>query len=110
MIQRVNLPGHFELFAIDGVVPTFDVDAAFEAGEAQLADDTRPVAVAEARRAHLHERDLAEYAVLADNVPAHGRVLAVDVKDFRRPLAYLRNRVDEVDELVAGLPFEPDIV
>ena len=56
------------------------------AGEPQFADDVGPVAVAEAGRAHEHERLLAEDAVLADHVPAHGRVLAVDVEEFRAPI------------------------
>ena len=31
-------------------------------------------------------------------------------KNLRRPLADLRDRIDQIDELMAGLPFEPDIV
>src|SRR5690606_16892528 len=97
-----------EGIAVDGVVPAFDVDRAGPAGEPQFADDPRPVAVAEARRAHLDEAVLPEDAVLADDVPAHRRVLAVDMEDLPGPLADLRERIDEVDELVAGLPFEPE--
>ena len=80
------------------------------ASQPQLADDARPVAVAEARCAHLHERQFAEDAVLADHVPAHCRVLAVHVEDSRRPFADLRDRVDQIDELMTGLPFEAEVL
>src|SRR5271168_276626 len=101
IIQRVDLSRHFELLAIDRVVPALDVDAALVAREPQLADDAGPVGVAEAGRAHLHERIFAEYAMRLDDVPAHGRVLAVDMEELRRPFVDLRDRVDEIDELVA---------
>src|SRR5579859_2810035 len=48
--------------------------------------------------------------MLADHVPSDGRILAMDVKDFLRPFANLRQRVDQIDELVAWLPFETEIV
>src|SRR5215217_8077312 len=110
MPQRMDLPGHFKRIAIDRIVPTLDIDGAGPAGEAQFGDDVGPVAVAEARRAHEDVRVLAENAVLADHVPADGGVLAVHVEDLVRPFANLGQRIDEVDHLVAGLPFEPDIV
>ena len=80
------------------------------AGKAQFGNDVRPVGVAEARRAHEDELFLAEDAVLADDVPADRRVLAVHVEDLLRPFADLRQRVDQIDHLMAGLPFEPEIV
>ena len=80
------------------------------AGQAQLGNDVGPVAVAETRRAHEDELFLAENAVLPDHVPADRRVLAMDVEDLVRPFADLRQRVDQIDHLVARLPFEADIV
>src|SRR5271168_1776920 len=109
IIQRVDLSRHFELLAVDRIVPALDVDAALIAREPQLADDAGPVGVAETRGAHLHERVFAEYAMRFDNVPAYGRVLAVDVEELGRPFVDLRDRIDEVDELVARLPFQPDV-
>src|SRR5271166_1500754 len=93
VVKRVDLAGHFEIVAIDWVVPALDVDRSRKAGEPELADDARPVGIAEARRAHLHERDLAEHAVLANDIPAHGGVFAMDMEKLRRPFADLRDRV-----------------
>src|SRR5271165_2745036 len=108
--ERPDLAGHFERVAIDRVMPAFDVDCSLVPGETQFADDPRPVAIAESGGAHLHERQLAEHAVLADHVPAHCRVLAVDVEDALGPFADLGDRIDQIHELMAGLPFEAEIV
>ena len=50
------MAGHFEFAAIDGIMPAFDVDGAFEAVAAEFGNDVRPVAVAEARRTVEGER------------------------------------------------------
>src|SRR3569832_230870 len=110
IIERPDLTGHFERVAINRIMPALDVDRARVAGEAQLRDHVDPVAVAEPRRAHEHELLLAEDAVLADHLPAHRRVLAVHVEELVCPFADLRQRIDQIDQLVARLPFEPDIV
>ena len=47
-------------------------------------------------------------AVLADHVPQHRRVLAVDVPDPVAVAAQLRQRIDEADDLVARFPLEAD--
>ena len=110
IVERADLAGHFKRVAIDRVVPAFDVDRTGPTGEPEFRDDVDPVAVAEAGGAHEHELLLAEDAVLLDHLPPHRCVLAVHVEEFVRPLADLGQRIDEVNQLVAGLPFEPQIV
>ncbi|ENN89832.1 hypothetical protein RHSP_80781 [Rhizobium freirei PRF 81] len=110
IVQSVNLTSHLERIAIDRIVPALDVDRAGPAGKAQLGDDVSPVAVAEARRAHEDELLLAENAVLLDDLPADRRVLAMDVKNLFRPFADLRQRLDQIDHLMARLPFQAEIV
>src|SRR5271157_1899724 len=90
--ERPDLAGHFQGVAINRIVPPFDVDCSLEAAEAQFADDPRPVAVSETGGVHLHERHLAEHAVLADHVPAHGRVLC---RHRRRSPCYNRQSFTE---------------
>ena len=48
--------------------------------------------------------------VFADLIPHDGRVLTVDMEDLGCPLTQLRNRIDEADHLVAGLPLKAKIV
>ena len=56
VVEAVDLAGHFEFAAIDGIMPAFDVDGAFEAVAAEFGDDVRPVGIAEAGRAVEGER------------------------------------------------------
>src|SRR5690606_21352969 len=84
VIERVDLPGHFEVAAIDRIVPAFDVDAARPAGQAKLGKDVGPVAVTKAGRAHEDKRMLAENAVFLDHLPANGGVLAMHMENLVR--------------------------
>ena len=104
----MDLAGHFQIVAVDGVVPAFDVDAAADSRHAQDADDVGPVGVAEAGRAVLDVLLAAADAVLPDDVPRDGRVLAVDVEDLLHPLAELRQRVDQAYHLMARLPLQAE--
>ncbi|MNK97205.1 hypothetical protein D3C87_1175230 [compost metagenome] len=48
--------------------------------------------------------------MLANDVPADCRVLAVYVENLVRPFSDLRQRVDQIDHLMAGFPFDADMV
>jgi len=89
-------------------VIALDVDAAPPAVEPERADQVGPVGVAEAGRAVVDVLHAAADAVLADHVPQHRRVLAVDVPDAVAIAAQLRQWIDEADDLVARLPLEAD--
>ena len=72
------MAGHFEFAAIDGIMPAFDVDGAFEAVAAEFGNDFRPVGVAEARRAVEGEGLRAVDAVFGERVAMDRGVLSMD--------------------------------
>src|SRR5271165_4278525 len=110
IVECADLARYFELLPIDRIVPALDVDRPGVACEPEFADHPRPVRIAEAGRAHLDERHLAEHPVLANDIPTHGSVLAVNMEEFWGPLADLWDRFNEIHQLVTGLPLEPDIL
>ena len=110
VVEAVDLAGHFEFAAIDGIMPAFDVDGAFEAVAAEFGDDVRPAAVAEARRTVEGEGLCAVEAIFCKDVATDGGVFSMDVEEAFRPFANLRHRVDELHHLVAGLPLQTDVV
>jgi hypothetical protein len=90
IVKRMDLAGQLEIVAVDGIVPALDIDAAFEAMTAKLADDVGPIRVAETRMPVMRDRVWAMDAVLVDNVPINRGVFAVNVEDFGHPSAQLR--------------------
>lgn len=87
--KRVDLAGHFELFAVDRIVPALDVDGAGVAVGAEDGEDVGPVAVAQAGVAILVIAAPGEDALGAQEVRVEGGVLAVHVEHFGCPLAEL---------------------
>src|ERR1044072_5951930 len=106
IVQRVNLAGHFELTAIDRVVPSLDVDRAREAAHAEDRDDVRPVRIAKARSPVPHELLAPAEALLLEHIAGDRRVLAVDVIDAAHPLAELTQRGDPGGHLMGKLPLQ----
>ena len=110
VIQTVDLAGHFQIIAIDRIMPTFDVDAAFESALAQLGNDVGPIAVTKAGCAMEGKLLGTVDAELLDDVPLDRCVFAMDVEDAIHVFAKLRHGVDELDHLVTGFPFQADIL
>src|SRR5579862_85548 len=108
IMERADLPRHFQFALVNGIVPSLDVDAARIASHPQYADDVGPVRIAKPRRAMPHVLFPAANAARPDDVPGHRRILAVDVMDFLNPLAQLRQRIDERNHLVARLPLQAE--
>ena len=51
IVQRMNLAGHFQVVAINRIVPAFDVNRAAKTIHPQNADHVGPIRLAEAGRA-----------------------------------------------------------
>ena len=49
VVKSMYLSCHFEFTDVYGIVPAFDIYAAFESASAQFGNDIRPVAVAKSR-------------------------------------------------------------
>ena len=108
VLEGGHLSGRLEGVSIHRVVKALDIDASAPTAEPQGADQIGPVGVAKSRCAVVNVGHAAADTVLADHVPEHGRVLAVDVPDAAGIFPKLWQRVDEAHKLMAGLPFQAD--
>ena len=105
----MNLPGHFEISRVNGIMPSFDVDGSVKAPPAQLADDVGPVAVSKTGMPVVTKILRAADPLVADHVTVNRGAFAVHVKNFRRPGIELRKRIYQLAELMAGFPFQTQI-
>lgn len=110
VVESVDLSGHFQFATIDGIVPSFDVNRSLESVPSEFGDDFGPIAFAESWGSVESELLGSIDSVLGERVPMDRCIFAVDMEEALSPFPELRHWVDELHHLVAGFPFESDVV
>ena len=109
IVEAMHLPRHFEVIAIHRVMPAFDIDGAFKAAHAQDGNDICPVQVAKPGGAVIGKLLGAADTKAVDDVPIDAGAFAVHMENFVCPITELGQRVNQLNHLVAGLPFEAEV-
>ena len=102
----MHLAGALPVAAEQRVVITLDADAALIARHLQDGENLPPVRIAKAGETGNNRVIPAHEALGRKHVAVHRRVLAVHMEHLARVSAQVRDRVDQLRDLVRGLPFE----